>query len=89
MSPFCGTTGTLCFGLWFTLPTDFKGRVDAPLPMLDVTCAKWILVVNSGQARPQTTNLWYDEWTCYQFGQLRISKFAFVPNNGNFLSCIL
>ena len=27
-SPFCGATGTLCFGLRMTLPTGFKTKVD-------------------------------------------------------------
>ena len=38
ISPFCGTTVTLCFGLWLTLPMGFKARVDAHLPALSVTC---------------------------------------------------
>ena len=32
--PFCGETGTLCFGLRITLPMSFKVRVDQSLPML-------------------------------------------------------
>ena len=32
--PFCGSTGTLCFGLRMTLPVGFKARVDSPLPTL-------------------------------------------------------
>ena len=28
--PFCGATGTLCFGLWLTLATGFEARVNAP-----------------------------------------------------------
>ena len=35
---FCGTAGILCFGLQFTPPMGFKARVDAPLPVLSVTC---------------------------------------------------
>ena len=46
MSPFCGTTGTLCFGLQLTLPMGFKARVDAP-PALSVICAQWIVRVHS------------------------------------------
>ena len=38
MSPFCGATGTLCFGLRLTLPMGFKARVDAPMPVLDIAC---------------------------------------------------
>ena len=37
-SPFCGATGTLCFGLQLTLPMGFKARVDAPPSVLDVAC---------------------------------------------------
>ena len=50
MSPFCGVTDTVCFGLRLTSPMGFKTMVDAPLPALDVTCSKWIHAVNSGQA---------------------------------------
>ena len=31
--PFCGATGTLCFGLGMTLPMSFKVRMDQSLPM--------------------------------------------------------
>ena len=33
-SPFCGATGTLCFGLQLTLPMGFKARVDPSSPVL-------------------------------------------------------
>ena len=39
MSPFCGATGTLRFGLQLTPPMGFKARVDALSPVLFVTCA--------------------------------------------------
>ena len=38
MSPFCGATGILCFGLQLILPMDFKARVDVPSPVLFVAC---------------------------------------------------
>ena len=47
MSPFCGATGTPWFGLRLTPPMGFKGRVDAPLPALSVTCMNWIFGINS------------------------------------------
>ena len=30
--PFCGATGTLCFGLWMTLPVSFKVAMDRSSP---------------------------------------------------------
>ena len=47
MCPFCGATGTPCFGLRLTPLMGFKARVDVPSPALNVTCALWILGVNS------------------------------------------
>ena len=32
--PFCGATGTVCFGLWIALPLGFKARVNPSLPVL-------------------------------------------------------
>ena len=37
ISPFCGETGTLCFGLQLTLFMSSKSRVDAPSPVLNIT----------------------------------------------------
>ena len=40
-SPFCGTTGTVCFGLWLTLPIGFKARLDgctSTCTLLSFTC---------------------------------------------------
>ena len=37
MSPFCGATGTFCFGHQFTVPMDFKAMVDPPLPVLSMS----------------------------------------------------
>ena len=37
-SPFCGATGTLCFGLQLTLPMGLKARVDPLLPCSTLTC---------------------------------------------------
>ena len=50
VSPFCGATGTLCFGLRLE-PMGFKARVDAPSPGLDVVCA--ILGVVLARPGPQ------------------------------------
>ena len=47
MSPFCGTTGTLCFILQLTLPMCFKARVDPLSPMLCSRLCVMILKVNS------------------------------------------
>ena len=38
MSPFCGATGALFFGLQMTPPMGFKTRRDASSPALDVAC---------------------------------------------------
>ena len=45
-SPFCGVTGTLCFGLWLTLPMGFKARVDPSLPAFYSHLCVMILRVN-------------------------------------------
>ena len=38
MSPYYGTTDTLCSILQLTLPRDFKPRVDAALSVLSLAC---------------------------------------------------
>ena len=39
LGPFCGTTGTLCFRLWMTLPMSIKLRVD-PSPQDSVVACE-------------------------------------------------
>ena len=68
ISPFCGVSGALSFGLRLTPPMGFKARVDAPSPTLRVTLHEIGPQSQLWPAGVRTMSLLHVAWMCYSFG---------------------
>ena len=62
-SPFCGATGSLCFGLLLTLPMGVKARVDTQSPVLFSLLRVITLRVNSADTIFFSTNSYCSQLT--------------------------